>query len=173
MTFSAGNVPPIVTRTACARVVASLLAGSLLTLAGCSGDDDDGDASEAVPVLDVGSGGGASRCLLVDEELSPEVSELPVVSCNEFHTHEVYAVVDYDEQDVYPGLTALEEFAERECLGAFESFVGVSAFDSSLVFSWLVPSLSGWTDEDDRDVLCVLADGEGRQLTRSMRGAQL
>ncbi len=155
-------------------MLASLLAGCLLTVGGCSGDDDDdGAASEAVPVLDVATGAEASRCLLVDEDLSPEVSELPVVPCSEFHTHEVYAVVAYDEQDVYPGMTALEDFAERECLGAFESFVGVSAFDSSLLFSWLVPSLSGWTDEDDRDVLCVLADGEGRQLTRSMRGARL
>ena len=155
-------------------MLASALAGCLLTVGGCSGDDDDdGAASEAVPVLDVGTGADASRCLLVDEDLPPEVTELPVVPCAEFHTHEVYAVVVYDEEDVYPGLAALEAFAERKCLGEFESFVGISAFDSSLVFSWLVPSLNGWTDEEDRDVLCVLADGEGRQLTRSMRDSRL
>ena len=150
----------------------SLLAGCLLAAGGCSDDDDAAAGSEPVAVLEVG-GDAASRCLLVDEDMPPEVSELPVVPCTEFHTHEVYAVVEYDEEDVYPGLTALETFAESRCLGEFESFVGVSAFDSSLVFSWLVPSLSGWTDEDDRDVLCVLADRDGRQLTRSMHDTGL
>jgi hypothetical protein len=66
-----------------------------------------------------------------------------------------------------------ETFAQRECLGAFEPYVGISAFDSTLFFTWMVPSLEGWNTKKDRDVLCVLGAEDGRQLTKSMKGTNL
>ena len=129
-------------------------AAALLIVAGaCSGDDDDDDnGADAQPV--------------------PEVEELPVVPCSRKHSHEIYATVAYAEKDVYPGVEEFEAFAEVECLKQFETFVGISAFDSTLSFSWLVPSLASWNDEEDRDVLCVLSDGDRAQLTGTMKNSK-
>jgi hypothetical protein len=155
------------------RLAALTTAAALLVVAGaCSGDDDDDDnGAEQQPVLEVDENTGPT-CLLVDEALPPEVEELPVVPCSRKHSHEIYATVIYDEKDVYPGVEEFEAFAEVECLKQFETFVGISAFDSTLSFSWLVPSLASWNDEEDRDVLCVLADGDRAQLTGTMKNSK-
>lgn len=140
-----------------------------VAFAGCGGKSDASKAKQE-PVLDVG---GTGTCLKVDDKLGAEVTKLPVIACDQPHTHEIYAVVRYTEKDVYPGTTELETFAQRECLGAFEPYVGISAFDSSLFFTWMVPSLEGWNSKDDRDVLCVLGAQDGRQLAKSMKGGNL
>ena len=67
-------------------------------------------------------------------------------------------------QSVYPGVEELGSFAEVACLEQFEPFVGTSAFDSTLSYSWLVPTLGSWNDEDDREVLCVLSTRDGAPL---------
>ena len=144
-----------------------------VALAGCDDDEADPNEPAAEPVLDVEAGGSEPTCMLVTEDLPAEVEELPIVGCDVAHTHEIYATLEYTLQDVYPGVDALGSFAQVECLSAFEAFVGISAFDSSLSYTWLVPSLSGWNEEDDRDVLCVLADRDGEELTGTMRDAEI
>ena len=140
-------------------------------LAACGGKTDASKPKEKA-VLDVGSD-AAGTCLAVDDKLGAEVTKLPVIGCEQPHTHEIYAVVHYTEKDVYPGTAELETFAQRECLGAFEPYVGISAFDSTLFFTWLVPSLDGWNKEKDRDVLCVLGAQDGRKLVKSMKSSNL
>ena len=131
-------------------------------------------------VLDVGvdpQGNGA--CLLVTDTLPPEVSKLPVVGCTAPHTHEIYAKIPYADPDptkvvdVYPGQSALETFAEKACITAFEPYVGTSPFDSRLVPTWLLPTLKGWNDSKDHSVLCVLADPQKGNMTASMRDAKV
>ena len=124
-------------------------------------------------MLEVGTDTGQPVCMQVSENLPPEVEELPVISCDVPHTHEIYATVDYDVKDVYPGVDELSAFAEVECLSLFEEFVGRSQFDSRLSYTWLVPSLEGWNDEDHREVLCVLAERAGGELTGSMRSTDV
>ena len=133
-------------------------------LTACS-DDPDPNAPKSEAVLDVDTG----QCLLVDEVLDAEISKLPVVGCDEPHSHEIFATV-VETSEVYPGLSALETFAERECYGDFEEFVGISPFDSSLFITWIVPSLAGWNDEDDRTVLCILGRQDGGQLETTAKG---
>jgi Septum formation len=154
----------------------SLGVAAVLTLvavvAGCSSDakaDPTKPANKAV--LDVGSN-AASTCLLVTDDLPAEVDKLPTIGCDVPHTHEIYATVPYAANDVFPGLAELESFAQKACLTAFDKFVGISVFDSSLSFSWLVPSLDGWNKKKDRDVLCVLQDAKSAQLTGSMRDSK-
>ena len=149
-----------VARGLCAGLIA------LVALTSCSGDDD------GVPVLEA-EVSAEGTCLQVDDDLPAEVTRLPVVPCAEPHTHELYAVVPFDEGDVFPGIEALDAFAQRECLRAFNDFVGIQAFDSSLFFSWMVPTLGSWNNDDDRDVLCVLGDFQGGQMVGSMRGAKI
>jgi hypothetical protein len=155
-------------------IVRTLGALLLMAVAVAACGDDEADPLEPVeqPVLDIDVS-RQSVCLLVTEDLPEEVEELPTIGCDVPHTHEIYASVEYTEQDVFPGADVLGEFAQVECVTAFEPFVGISAFDSSLSYSWFLPSLNGWNEEDDRSVLCVLADREGQELTESMRDSGL
>ncbi len=156
-------------RRAAWRRLAAVGIGLLPLVAACSDDD-----SVGTPILDLQDGEtAAGTCLQVPEDLPPEVEKLPVVDCAEPHTHEIYAVVDYTEEDVFPGIAALDAFAEVECLAAFEPYVGIESFDSSLVFTWLVPTLGSWNDQDDRQVICVLADFQGAPLTGSQKDARI
>ena len=98
----------------------------------------------------------------VDEVLPAEVETLPIIDCAEPHTHEIYATIDFDGGRV-PGRRGAGDFAQVECLEAFEPFVGTSPFDSVLSYTWLVPTLESWNEEDDREVLCVLVTATGRR----------
>jgi hypothetical protein len=146
--------------------------------ASCSDDSGDPTKPKQQKVLEVGiddQGNGA--CLLVEDDLPAEVEKLPVVACDQPHTHEVFAEVDFDDPtkptDVYPGIGALTTFAEKACFAAFEPYVGLSAFDSQLVPTWLVPTLKGWDDEKDRTILCVLTDPRNDTMSTSMRNAKI
>ena len=151
-----------------------LVVVALLGIAGgCSDDDDDPTEARDQPVLDVQSDAQAAPvCMQVDEDLPPEVEELPTIDCAQPHSHEIYATLE-SEEDVYPGVEALGEDAQVRCLQAFELFVGTSVFDSQLSYSWLVPSLSGWNDEDDREILCVLMRRDQAQMTGTMHDARI
>lgn len=103
------------------------------------------------------------------------MDELPFIDCTEPHTHQIYSVKEYDENDVYPGFGELEDEARLACLGAFEAFVGRSAFDSTLFYSWLVPTLEGWNDKKikDRAILCVLGSSDNSVLMTDMEGSNV
>ena len=47
--------------------------------------------------------------------------------------------------------------------------VGISAFDSELFFSWLLPTLDSWDRRNDREIVCVVGEGNGAPLTGSVR----
>lgn len=153
------------------RVASHAVFGATLVVAfaACSSDKDP-DAPDSKGALTVDAG----ECLFVDSTVGAEVSKLPVIECTKAHTHEIFAKIDGIESDVYPGLTALETYAEQECYGpAFTDFVGISPFDSALFITWIVPSLDGWNDEDDRTVLCILGRRDGAQLETSAKGLKL
>lgn len=135
---------------------------SILTV-GCSGSDDD----TGLPIIDIGTE-AEGTCLVFTDEVDANVTSLPSVPCIDSHTHEIYAILD-SAADTYPGFDALETEAQAACLGAFEPYVGISAFDSSLFYSWLVPTLSSWESESDREIICVLANLNGAPLIGSMR----
>lgn len=149
----------------------------LAWLAACSGDDAKGTS-----VIDLAKK-GVGTCIDAPADLGPEVKKIPVVECDAEHTHEIFAVVTYVEQvpgqpdkeaDVFPGLEALDAFAQRACIAEFEPYVGVSAFDSALTFSWLTPTLASWNGpSEDRKVICVLGMFNGDTLNRSMHQSQL
>lgn len=130
--------------------------------AACS--NDDGEA-----VIDVGDT-VVGACLDFGDTVGEEVTSLPVVDCADEHTHQVYAV-EFLGGDTYPGFDALEAEAQALCLNPFEEFVGVSAFDSELFYSWLVPTLNSWERDDDREVICVVGENDGAPLTGSLEGA--
>ncbi len=134
-----------------------------LSVAGCSSSKPSG-----TPVLDLATQ-GPGTCLNVPDSLGETVTALPVIDCATPHTHEIFAVVADTGSDVFPGDQALNAFAERSCTGTFEPYVGVSVFDSKLLMTWLVPTLSSWNDHHDDKVLCVLADFNAAPLVGSMK----
>jgi hypothetical protein len=146
------------------RTPASALAGLLVCAlaTACSGGED------GEPVIDLPSD-AIGTCLDFGDSIDAEITTLPVVPCGEPHSHEIYAI-EISDAATYPGLEALEADAQAKCLGEFEEYVGVSAFDSELFFSWLVPTLNSWDREDDRQILCVIGEGNGAPLVGTVRG---
>lgn len=135
-----------------------------LSVVGCRGGGDD------EPLLAVADS-GPGTCLDVPRDQGPQIESLPVVPCGDAHTHEIYAV-PIVEEDVYPGFEALESFSQAACLKEFEPYVGISAFDSDLFYSWIVPTLTSWDREDDREVLCVVGNRNGGSLVGTVRNSE-
>lgn len=147
------------------RLVMMLVVACAVSIAGCSGDDDE------QPAVELGAD-AVGWCLNVDEDFGPQVAALPVVDCGEPHTHEVYNVVD-SKASQYPGFEALEAEAQVKCLDAFEGYVGISPFDSNLIYSWMVPTLASWEDTSvgkhgDRQIICVVGNRDGETLVDSV-----
>jgi hypothetical protein len=136
-----------------------VLLGGLAT--SCAEDDDD---ELLIDLTD----GAIGTCLDFGDSIETEVTELPTVPCREPHTHEIYAIA-FSDAATYPGLEALEADAQAKCLAEFEDYVGVSAFDSELFFSWLVPTLDSWDREDDRQIICVIGEENGAPLVGTVR----
>lgn len=152
-------------------IVLVAVASALLTA--CSGDDDGPQVDNQDP-LQLTPEEIAGTCLLFPTDQTEIVKDLPEVPCEQPHTHEIYYVgnyenLDVEDDDVYPGFDALEDFARTTCLTQFEIYVGVGAFDSELFYTWLVPTLQSWNDTDiqDRQVICMLGGGDAEMLTGS------
>jgi hypothetical protein len=144
-----------------AWLLCCVLLGALAT--SCSADDDD----EPLTAL---SGTAIGTCLDFGGSVDGEIDELPLVPCDEPHTHEIYALMDSDAA-AYPGLEALEGEARTKCLGGFDDYVGVSAVDSELFYSWLVPTQDSWDGYGDRQLVCIIGEVNGAPLVGTVRDA--
>ena len=149
-----------------ALVVGGVLVCTLF--AACSGVDH-GD-----PVIKL-SDEQVGTCLDFPPDTGPDIPSLPAVPCDVEHSHEIFAVIDYQPDDpesgadLYPSFEELERFSQAECLTLFEPYVGVGAFDSSLFYSWIVPTLTSWDKSDDRQVICVVGNQNGAPLFSSVK----
>lgn len=145
-----------------------LAALSLTAVAACSGGglarDDNGvvtkAGSESAFKIQVGD--------CTSAELKEQTTSVNLVPCTEPHTHEAYFSVEH-EDGAYPGSTALETFAEQQCVGAFPSYVGVELSESRYYFTYLYPSVSTWNDKQDRQVVCFVVSRDA-PLTGSVKG---
>ncbi|WP_051265014.1 septum formation family protein [Nakamurella lactea] len=159
-------------------VLTGLLAGVLLLVAGCSWvsgifGGSDPSAGTSISVFDVKVG----QCFQAPTAVHAELSDLITVPCQTPHRQESFALLPYQapkgaDPSLYPGDTALTSFAEGKCAEAFGPYVGVSYLDSSLYFTYLLPSARGWEQGDDRSVICFVTT-TGPELTSSVKGAKL
>lgn len=101
-----------------------------------------------------------------DDAGTGEVSELPVVPCDQPHNNEVFHSYTIPG-DTFPGdFTAV---AEEQCNPAFQSFVGVDYNSSALYMTTLEPTSGSWA-EGDRELLCIIYDPAG-PVTGTLQGA--
>jgi len=152
------------------RVAAGTTLLLLPLLSGCGlfGDDD----GEGVSVFSIKPG----QCFEGQSEVKAQLSELTELDCGEKHAQESYAVIPYQAADgaapdTYPGDDALNSFAEGACAGAYRDYVGIDYLDSSLFYTYLVPSARSWED-DDRSVVCFVTTA-GEPLQGSVKGSKL
>ena len=108
-----------------------------------------------------------------NQEESEEIADVDIVSCNDPHQYEVYAVVSIAEPLglPFPGPNRVADVAANLCLERFEEFVARPYADSLLEISTLSPSLESWEDLDDREVICSLYDLEDIYMEGSMLGS--
>src|ERR1700712_2329693 len=105
-----------------------------------------------------------------------ELADLTALPCTAPHTQEAYAELVYKaraggDDSIYPGNDALTSFADGSCAQAFQGYVGVSYLDSSLFFTYLLPSARGWEQQSDRTVLCFVTT-TGQPLVVSVKGSK-
>ncbi len=151
------------------------LVASLGTGCGLFGGDAEADD---MSVFSVEPG----QCFEAPTEPEAQVSEVQRLDCTDPHDQEAYAVVPYqalgdaaEEEattpgDTFPGDDALTQFAQGACAEKFGSYVGISYLDSSLFFTYLLPSPRSWQDED-RSVVCFVSS-PGERLTDSVKGSK-
>jgi hypothetical protein len=94
-----------------------------------------------------------------------------LLDCELPHENEVFDVLEMPASGpVYPGETAMNAFARRNCSTRFEEFVGTSYEISVLEIGHYLPSSTEW-DSGARRLGCYLYDANGDRLVGSMRGS--
>jgi hypothetical protein len=144
------------------------IAGLLVVgLGACSDDDAERDDSGAVTeggdesVFDIAVG----DCL-TDQSTSGEVSDVPVVPCDQPHSSEVFHTYQVPGDD-FPG--DFTQITTEQCMPAFQEFVGVPSEQSALQVTTLEPTAETW-EQGDRELVCIVVDPAGN-VTGSLRGA--
>lgn len=164
--------PPRRARTRWSTVAACATAAVLLSGCGLFGDDEPG---EDISAFDVKVG----QCFTPPTTFKAELSTLRALPCDVEHTQEAYALVPYstaedgsaDPDQQYPGSDVLVAFADSTCAQRYADYIGVPYTDSSLYFTYLLPSARGWETESDRSVICFITT-TGEKLTSSVKNSK-
>ena len=153
-----------------ASIIATAALGVAL-LAGCSAgaptrDETTNEITEAgdADVFQIAVG----DC--IDDSTSTEVAEVPVVPCDQPHDNEVIFSFEMPAGE-FPGQEAFVAAAEEQCPPALEAYVGI-AFADSMYDVWpITPTEDGWTQGDDREVLCLVFDPTLAKIEGTVKGA--
>jgi hypothetical protein len=118
----------------------------------------------------------AGDCFVAPKDVKAELSKLSKTPCTVAHTQEAYAIVAFASASgatasAYPGADALTTFAQGACAQRYGGYVGVDYLDSSLFFTYLLPSARGWEQDSDHDVLCFV-ETTGAKLTSTVKGSK-
>ena len=107
-----------------------------------------------------------------DDVEGTDVESVPTVACDQPHDNEVFAVLNYPAggDEPYPGDSAMQSYADTECKGPFQDYVGLD-YDSSVFYVFpITPSEGSW-GQGDREIICALYE-QGEKLTGSARGTR-
>jgi hypothetical protein len=111
----------------------------------------------------------------VDRPTDPEaeIFEMQHQPCNTPHDGEVFALVTNPAgpDEPYPVVSGFEDYVVQACTPAWESYTGRSwATDTELSMAWLEPTLSGWTNDNDRSFTCYVIRVDRAKLNASVKG---
>jgi hypothetical protein len=106
-----------------------------------------------------------------DSPASGNVLDIEFVDCAQAHEFEVYGV-DAFADGAYPGDETIRDLAVDFCETAFEDYVSVDYYDSTLDYDAYVPDDASW-EQGDRELACYAYSLDGEQLTDSVRGSGL
>lgn len=132
-----------------------------------------------VPTTVVPDGGGQTGTISVFElEVgdcisTPSGPTVTGVPCSEPHDFEVYALFDVPggPSAPYPGDASITDTADTGCQGdRFTDYVGEPYATSEIYATSLSPSEATWTQQGDREVVC-LARAQSGQLTGTVHDA--
>lgn len=136
-----------------------------------SEDDDDGPLEGMFGPTWPGVGACLVDAEVTDAMVGDELTEMPTVDCDEEHDSEVFAKFDLPDGP-YPSDDEYMAELERECLPAFEEYVGISYDESILEIYDVYPLEEGW-EAGDREVICVAYYVDGTTTNEPMKGSEV
>lgn len=158
-------------RSARALVAAALAGLVAVGLGACSDDEPERDETTG-EITEAGDADVFSikvgDCVTDEAASQGEVQDVPVVPCDQPHASEVYLSYMIDTADL-PDPATMESIVTEQCLGNFESFVGLPFEQSTLEVTYLEPTAGSW-DQGDRELLCMVYDPAG-DVTGTLQGA--
>ncbi|MEU8434027.1 septum formation family protein [Streptomyces sp. NPDC029216] len=93
---------------------------------------------------------------------SPAPSSVDIVSCDEPHQSEAFAVITLPEGS-FPGEQKIVSIAEKECpVKALDDYAGPGAKLPDTMEVYYYAPTSGTWDSGDREITCFVADSGGR-----------
>ncbi|BBE21583.1 hypothetical protein MN0502_04660 [Arthrobacter sp. MN05-02] len=106
----------------------------------------------------------------IEDPGTEDVSDITVLPCDELHTFEAFARTEMPDGD-YPGLPAANTAASEFCAEEFAAFVGLEYDASALELLYFYPVEDSWNSDDDREILCFVADAGETPVTGTLRDA--
>ena len=148
-----------------------LLAAIVGGISRCVASPERGDSGEVVgagteSVIDIRYGDCLPKFVL--NSSSTVSGDLKVVPCSDPHVYEVFGVANSNAVSFNKSAVGTE--ADNYCLNAFEKYVGVDFYDSSLNFFNLQPTSGSW-GQGDREITCLLANANETSVTGSYKGS--
>ena len=108
---------------------------------------------------------------LANTEHSIEVRNVDLVSCDEPHESEVYAVFELPDSS-WKGEDYVFEQADIGCRTRFEAFVGIEYDLSTWYFDLIAPLERSWKEMDDRQVICSVREESAMKVSGSAKGSR-
>lgn len=150
-----------------------IVAAAVFVAGACSSDsqsdatrDETGEITEQedIGVFRIRTG----DCLLLPGELASQVETLEAIPCTEPHSGEVLTTttIPGSNDAEFPGLDAVIDQAEQDCLREFEAITGNDFMtDPDWDMTFLYPTQESWDQLDDREIVCIVRPLEGGTTT--------
>ena len=109
------------------------------------------------------------QCILRPE--GQTATTIETTSCTSEHDAEVFFVTSAEDGE-FPGESALNKFAEKQCISNFEAYVGKRFVSSTVDATWMIPTKDSWA-QNDRLIVCLAFAMDHSKLKQSVKDSGL